>query len=126
MARAAADICCFRKPGGMKNATNVREMRKDVAFASCSCDMSERYVEGWKDKSFYMYLELTDAGKLFLKAHAGNMEQEHEYFLDVQEMKYYMKPDHSGQGISISIENGVLKEESDNHLMIYELTDELD
>lgn len=89
-------------------------------------DASDRYIEGWKDKSFYTYFEITETGNLYLKAHAGGKEKVYEYFLDPKEMKYYLKPDHSGQGIAISIENGVLKEESENHLMIYELTDELD
>ena len=40
-------------------------------------------------------------------------------------MRYYLKPDHSDEGIPITIENGVITEETEDHLMIYELTDEL-
>ena len=53
-------------------------------------------------------------------------ENAYEYFLDPQEMKYYLKPDHSGQGTAIRIENGVITEESENHLRVYERTGELD
>ena len=97
-----------------------------VKFLIGGADASDRYTEGWKDKSFYMYFEITGTGQLFLKAHAGDVEKVYEYYLYPKEMKYYFKPDHSGQGTAISIENGVLKEESENHLMLYELTDELD
>ena len=41
-------------------------------------------------------------------------------------MKYYLKEDHSDKGTSISIENGVLTEETEDHLMIYELANERD
>ena len=41
-------------------------------------------------------------------------------------MKYYLKEDHSDAGTRIMIEDGVLTDETDNYLMVYELTDELD
>ena len=97
-----------------------------VKFIIGGGDASDRYIEGWEDKSFYNYFEITDDGKFTMIAHAGGKEKAYEYFLDPQEMKYYLKPDHSGQGTAIRIENGVITEESENHLMVYERTDELD
>lgn len=121
-----------------KNLEKVVEMEKKdffekyagkyrlVKFIIGGGDASDRYIEGWKDKSFYTYFEITEEGKFLMKAHAGGKEKVYEYFVDAQEMKYYLKPNHSGQGTSFRIENGVITEESDNHLMVYELTDELD
>lgn len=52
-------------------------------------------------------------------------EKEYEYFLDPAEMKYHLKADHSDEGTSITIENGVITEQTEDHLMVNELTDEL-
>lgn len=41
-------------------------------------------------------------------------------------MKYHLKADRSDEGIPVSIKDGVLIEETADHLMVYELTDELD
>ncbi len=41
-------------------------------------------------------------------------------------MKYYLKEDHSDAGTQIMIEDGMIYEEDENHMMIYEMTDELD
>ena len=89
-------------------------------------DCSEAYANGWEDRSMYMYFELTEDGKLFLKAHTILAEKEYEYFLDPEEMRYHLKEDYSDEGIPITISDGVLKEETKDHLMVFELTDELD
>ena len=89
-------------------------------------DCSDTYVSGWEDKSLYMYLEITEDGKFLLKAHGGGMDKEYEYFFNHTEMKYYLKPDYSDAGTPITIKYGVITEETDNHLMVYELTNELD
>ena len=89
-------------------------------------DCSEAYENGWKDKSLYMFFEITAEGQFFMKAHAGLAEKKYEYFLDPAEMKYHLKEDYSDEGILISIREGVITEETKDHLMIYELTDELD
>ena len=86
-------------------------------------DCSEAYVNGWKDKTLYMILELKEDGKLVLRAHTDMAEKEHEYFFDPAEMRYHLKADHSDEGIPVTIGNGVLTEETDDHLMVYELTD---
>ena len=52
-------------------------------------DCSDTYVNGWKDKSMYMFFEITSDGKLFLKAHTNAAEKAYEYFLDPAEMRYY-------------------------------------
>lgn len=88
-------------------------------------DCSLAYVNGWKDKSLYMFFEITSDGKFFLTAHTGMGEKEYEYFLDTAEMKYHLKADHSDEGTSITIENGVITEQTKDHLMVYELTEEL-
>ncbi len=88
-------------------------------------DLSEAYIDGWKDKSRYMFFEITDDGKFILKAHAGETEKEYEYFFEPDEMKYHQKADLSDEGTPITIENGVIREETSDHLMVYELTDEL-
>jgi len=41
-------------------------------------------------------------------------------------MKYHLKADFSDEGTPITIENGVITEETKDHLMVYELTDELE
>ncbi len=61
-----------------------------------------------------------------MTAHTGMEEKKYEYFLDPVEMKYHLKEDCSDEGISVIIGNGVLREEAKDHLMVYELTDELD
>ena len=68
--------------------------------------------------------ELAD-GKFSLTAHTAMGEKEYEYFFDPDDMKYYLKADHSDEGTAITIENGVITEQTKDHLMVYELTDEL-
>lgn len=89
-------------------------------------DMSEAYVNGWADKSLYMLFEITSDGRLLFTAHKDGAEKVFEYYLDPTEMKYYTSPDHNREGIQIKIEDGVLTEESPNHLIVFVLTDELD
>lgn len=84
-------------------------------------DLSPAYEKGWKDRSLYMFLEITEDGGFSLTAHTGAAEKKYEYFLDPGEMKYYLKEDRSDKGTSISIENRVLTEETEDHLMVYEL-----
>ena len=52
-------------------------------------------------------------------------EKEYEYFFDPDDMKYYLKAAHSDEGTAITIENGVITEQTKDHLMVYELTDGL-
>lgn len=81
-------------------------------------DCSEAYVKGWKDKSFYMFFEITEDGKFSMTAHTPMGEKEYEYSFDPVEMKYYQKADHSDAGIPVTIENGVLTEKTADHLMV--------
>lgn len=97
-----------------------------IKFVIGGGDASEKYINGWKDKSFYMFFEITEDGQFSLKVHAGGKEKMYRYFLDPEQLKYYPKADHSDKGTPITIENGVLTEESENHLMVYEITNELD
>lgn len=71
-----------------------------------------------------MFIGITEDGGFSLTAHAGGSEKKYEYFFDPEEMKYFLKEEHSDKGTSISIENGVLTEETEDHLMVYELTNE--
>ncbi len=89
-------------------------------------DCSEAYANGWKDKSMYMYFEITADGKFLLKVHTAAAEKEYEYFFDPSEMRYHLKADHSDEGIPVAVGNGIITEETKDHLMVYELTDELD
>lgn len=89
-------------------------------------DLSAAYEKGWKDQSLYMFIEITEDGGFSLTAHAGGTEKKYAYFFDPEEMKYFLKEDHSDKGTSIFIENGVLTEETEDHLMACELTNELD
>ena len=89
-------------------------------------DCSEAYTNGWKDKSMYMLFEISADGKFALRAHTPLGEKEYTYFFDPAEMKYHLKADFSDAGTSVIIENGVITEETADHLMVYELTDELD
>ena len=96
-----------------------------VKFVIGGNDCSEAYAEGWKDRSRYMFFEITEDGKFSLKARAGEAEKEYEYYFDPTEMKYHLKADLSDAGTPITIGNGVLTEKTEDHLMVYELTDEL-
>ena len=96
-----------------------------VKMVITGVDMSEAYVNGWADKSLYMLFEITPEGRLLFTAHKGDAEKVYEYYLDPADMKYYTTPDHVREGIQIRIEDGVLTEESPNHLMVYVRTDEL-
>ena len=73
-----------------------------------------------------MFIGITEDGGFSLTAHAGGSEKKYIYFFDPEEMKYFLKEEHSDKGTSISIENGVLTEETEDHLMIYELANERD
>lgn len=97
-----------------------------VQFVIGNNDLSEAYTNGWKDKSFYMAFEITEEGRFALKAHTPMGNKEYEYFFDPAEMRYYQNEDRSDEGIPVTIENGVLTEETKDHLMIYRLTHELD
>lgn len=97
-----------------------------VKFVIGNNDCSEAYTNGWKDRSFYMFFEITADGKFSLKAHAGGNDKEYVYFFDPSEMKYYQKEDHSDGGTPLTIENGTITEKTADHLMVYERTDELD
>lgn len=79
---------------------------------------------GWKDQSLYMFIGITEDGGFSLTAHAGGSEKKYVYFFDPEEMKYFLKEEHSDKGTSISIENRVLTEETEDHLMVYELANE--
>ena len=105
----------------VKNAGRYRLIRMVIG----GNDLSDAYTNGWKDKSMYMFMEITADGRFFLKAHTPMGEKVYEYFFDPEEMKYYLKADRSSEGTPISIDNGLLTEETNNHLMVYELTDEL-
>ena len=97
-----------------------------VKMVITGMDMSEAYVNGWADKSLYMLFEITADGRILFTAHKEGAEKVFKYYLDPEEMKYYTTPDHAREGIQIKIEDGVLTEESPNHLMVYVRTDELD
>ena len=97
-----------------------------IKFVVGGTDCSETYINGWKDKSMYIFFNISADGKFIMKVHTPAAEKEYEYFLDTEEMKYYTKADKSDDGTPINIENGILKEETKDHLMVYELTDELD
>ena len=71
-----------------------------------------------------MLFEITEDGKFSLIACSGATEKRYEYFFDPAEMKYHMKADFSDEGTPIIIENGVLTEETKDHLMVYELVEE--
>ena len=73
----------------------------------------------------YMFFEITEDGRFCLKVHTPGADKEYEYFLDPLKMRYYLKADHSDAGTPITIMDGVLTEETEDHLMVYELTDEL-
>lgn len=88
-------------------------------------DLSAAYAAGWTDRSLYMFLEITEDGKFLMTAHTMAGDRQYEYFLDPETMKYHLKADHSDAGISVSIENGAITEETADHLMVYERTDEL-
>ncbi len=97
-----------------------------VKFIIDGKDCSESYTNGWKDKSMYMFFDISADGQFFLKVHTENGDKAYEYFFSPEEMKYHTKADSSDEGIPITIENGVLTEETKDHLMVYEQTDELD
>ena len=97
-----------------------------VKFIIGGKDCSEAYANGWKDKSMYMFIEITEDGQFFLKVHSGGAEKEYRYFFDPEEMRDHLKEDHSDEGTPVTIENGVLTEETKDHTMIYELTNEPD
>lgn len=88
-------------------------------------DVSQTYENGWKDKSLYLFIEITAEGGFSLTAHAGGADKQYPYFFEPEEMKYYLSADHSDKGTAITIENGVLTEETEDHLMVYELTEDL-
>ena len=96
-----------------------------IKFVIGGSDASEKYINGWKDKSFYMFFEITEDGQCTLKTHADGNEKVYKYFLDPMQMKYYLKADHSDKGTPITIRNGILTDESENYLMVYEITDKL-
>lgn len=89
-------------------------------------DVSKAYADGWADKSLYMFFEITADGRLLLTAHTAVAEKVYEYYLDPADMRYHLTADLSDEGTPITIEDGVLTEETADHLMVYELTDELD
>lgn len=89
-------------------------------------DVSAAYENGWKDRSLYIFIEITAEGKFALTAHAGAVDKEYLYFFDPEEMKYLIKEDFSDKGTSITIGNGVLTDKTEDHLMVYELTGDLD
>lgn len=97
-----------------------------VKLVLAGADCSETYAAGWKDKSLYMYMEIGEDGSFCLKVRSGSNEKTFTYYLDPSEMKYYLTADHSGVGMPITIENGILTDEAEDHLMVYELTDGLD
>lgn len=97
-----------------------------VKLVLAGADCSEAYNAGWNDKSLYMFIEIGEDGSFVLKVRSGSKEKRFTYHLDPSEMKYYLTADHSGVGMPITIENGILTDEADDHLMVYELTDELD
>ena len=74
----------------------------------------------------YMYFVITENGQFFLKAHSGGKEKEYKFFLDPEKKMYHLKENYSDTGIPITIENEILTEETKEHIMIYELTNELD
>ena len=73
-----------------------------------------------------MFIEITEDGQFSLKAHTGAAEKEYKYYFDTEKMEYHLKEDGSDKGMAITIENGVITEKTEDHLMVYELTDELD
>lgn len=97
-----------------------------IKFVIGGSDCSESYVNGWENKSMYMFFDISADGQFFLKVHTEKGEKAYEYFFDPEEMKYHTKADKSDEGTPIRIENGILTEETNDHLMVYELTDELD
>ena len=97
-----------------------------VKFVIMGSDNSAAYKEGWKDKSLYLFYEITEDGKFSMTAHSGGAEKRYQYYLNPEEMKYYTKADFSGVGVPFTIENGVFREETPDHLMVFELTSELD
>ena len=97
-----------------------------IKFIIGGSDASEKYINGWEDKSFYMFFEITEDGQFALKTRAGGNEKVYKYYLDPGQMKYYLKADHSDMGTPITIKNGILTDESENYQMVYEITDELD
>ncbi|MBQ6595253.1 MAG: hypothetical protein IJH78_06335 [Clostridia bacterium] len=70
-----------------------------------------------------MFIEITADGSFFMQIHTPAGEKRYDYFPDPAEMRYYLKEDRSDGGTPFTIENGVLTEETGDHLMVYELTD---
>ena len=90
-------------------------------------DLSDEYINGWKDKSKYQIIEITADGRYIIKSHTSvcGGDKEYGYFLDPEKMEYHFKEDFSDWGTTITIENGVLTEKTSNFIMVYRLTDEL-
>lgn len=79
-----------------------------IKFVIRGNDCSEKYANGCKNKSMYMFSDITYDGQFSLKVHSGGADKEYKYFLDTEEKKYHLKADYSDEGIPIMIENGVL------------------
>jgi len=86
-------------------------------------DLSEMITKGWENKSLYMIFEITEDGQFKMKAHRGAEEKEYEYYPDPAAMRYHLKADLSDEGTPFTIENGVFREETKDHIMVYELID---
>ena len=97
-----------------------------VQFVIMGNDNSAAYIEGWKDKSLYLFYEITEDGQFGMTARSGEVEKRYQYYLNPEEMKYYTQANFSGTGVPFTIENGVFREETPDHLMVFELTSELD
>ncbi len=113
---AAAGEDFFRRHAGKYRLT-----RFEIGGGDCSA----AYVSGWADKSFYMYFEITEDGRLILHAYAGGKDKQYAYHYDPAAMEYHVKADRSDRGTPLVAENGTLVEKTEDHLMVYELTDEL-
>ena len=96
-----------------------------VTYIIGKTDLSDEYINGWKDKSKYKIFEIMADGKCILKSHTSLGDKEYRCFLDPEKMEYHFKEDFSDWGTTITIENGVLTEKTSNFIMVYRLTDEL-
>ena len=98
-----------------------------VTYITGKTDLSDEYINGWKDKSKYQIIEITADGRYIIKSHTSvcGGDKEYGYFLDPEKMEYHFKEDFSDWGTTITIENGVLTEKTSNYIMVYRLTDEL-
>ena len=62
-----------------------------VTFINGKTDLSDEYINGWKDKSTYKIFEIMADGKCILKYHTSLGDKEYRYFLDPEKMEAWTK-----------------------------------